>query len=127
MRNDNANAIVGPIALLLIALGTITFQAIIFEEEYAQESFFPTAEIPNCDVYGDGIAEGIQRIGCQIGAFLTGVGNVFLVIYGVGVFLANAFTFNIPGAPWYIRVVFTTVFAGGIGIYLASLFRGTRA
>lgn len=124
-QNDQAN--VGPIGLLVIALATIGFQAIIFSEEYAQESFLPTVDTPDCtDVQGGFFGDALATIACYVRVAFISFANVFLVIYGISIFLANAFTFNVPGAPWYVRIIFTAIFAGGIGLALAGLFRGTE-
>lgn len=124
-EDDRGN--VAPISLLLIAVAAIVFQSLIYLEEYSQDSFIPSLETPDCSVYGPGIAEGIERIGCYIGAFFLTIANFILMIGSVAVFLGNAISFNIPGAPWYVRAMMTVFFAGSVGWALVAMFRGTRA
>jgi len=81
----------------------LVFQAVLFGAEYA-EAAFPEFEQP------EGVLDIIQQ--------------VLSAIWGVVEFVFSLVTFNVPGAPFWIRVPIATYFGGTIVWSVASLVRG---
>jgi hypothetical protein len=107
-----------PLPIIAIITATLVFQALIFGEEYAEQSFPNYEEFTSaCDDGDDGFFSGIYCIFQQVGYF-------FRVIVGVVLFLFNLISFNVPGAPWFIRVIVSGILGGGIFWATATLFRG---
>lgn len=98
-----------PALVLAIVLSTMVFMTLLFGEEIAEKSF-PTFEQPSS--------------GGFFGA-LDAILAILQGIWGVIVFFFNLLTFNIPGAPWYVRVVAGGLLGGGLLWSIAELFRGT--
>lgn len=97
-----------PVPILAIIILTLTFEGLLFGSEIADRSF-PSYEEP------------------QSGGFwgaLDAVVAVVQVIWGAVVFFFNLITFNVPGAPWYIRVPIGAMLGGGLVWSLATLIRG---
>lgn len=104
-----------PIPVLLIVVATLTFQAMLFGSELAEKSF-PTLEEPeagDCDGFLDGFACGVDY-----------VVNFISVVFGVVAFFFNLVTFNVPGAPWFVRLLVGGAIGGSIVWSVATLFRG---
>lgn len=122
---DNAN--VAPVAILLIAAGVLAFQAVVYADEYATQSIITSVDTPECVGDFSGIVGATALIACRIQQGFLFIVNVFLVIFSVVRFMFNAITFNVPGAPFYVRAMFATFFIGSLGWSIAGMFRGVRA
>lgn len=90
---------------MLVLIG----EALIFGEELAQRSF-PSFEEPTSTTAFGGFIEGV-------------VGTVQLIWGGV-VFFFNLITFNIPDAPWSIRLALSSILGGSLIWSIATLIRG---
>lgn len=104
-----------PIPVLLIIVGTLVFQGMLFGSELAEKSF-PTLEKPEA-----GDCEGL------IDGFVCGVNYVvdfFRVLFGVIAFFFNLITFNVPGAPWFVRAFLGAAMGCAILWSVVTLFRG---
>lgn len=113
---------IGPLALLIIAVGTIGFEALVFGQDLVESSIIPTIETPTCpDTLGV-----FETMACWIKVVGIGIVNTFIVVISVIRFFFSALTFNVPGANIYVRIMFSTVMVGGIGLAIAGLFRGTK-
>lgn len=99
-----------PVPHLLVMTVVLVFQGVLFGSEIAEESF-PEFEEPSS--------------GGFFGA-LEALLAVVQAVWGVVVFVFNLVTFNVPGAPWFIRVPIATYFGGTIVWSLASLIRGSN-
>lgn len=95
------------VPLSLIGL-SLAFMGLLYGSELAQDAF-PTFEQPSS--------------GGWIGA-LDALLAVVQGVWGVIVWLGRAITFDVPGAPWYIRLAVGTYFGGAIVWAIATLFRG---
>lgn len=120
------DAMISPISLLLIATLVIGFEAIVYGSDLVQNSIVTGVDYQTCTA-GSGFGAEIGWIACNVANFFTFIINVFLVVFSVIRFFFNALTFNVPDAPFYIRVLVGTFFIGGIGWAIASLLRGTKA
>lgn len=107
-----------PLPIIAIITATLIFQALIFGEEYADKSFPEYEEITAaCTDNDDSFFSGFACVVQQIGYF-------FRVVGGVVLFLLNLVSFNVPGAPWFIRVIVGGLMGTGIFWSAATLFRG---
>lgn len=99
-----------PVPHLLVMTVVLVLQGAIFGAQLAEESF-PEFEQPDS---GGGFFGGALDI----------LGAIISAIWGVVTFVFNLVTFNVPGAPWFIRVPVATYFGGTIVWTIASLVRG---
>lgn len=97
-----------PIAVLSIITLVLVFEGLLFGEEVAAYSF-PTFEEPQSGGFF-GVLEALLAI--------------VQAIWGTVVFLFNLLTFNIPGAPWYVRVPVGGMMFGALVWSIAELIRG---
>lgn len=114
-----------PIAILVVISLTLGFEGLIFGQDFLASSFPPllTVNPGSCGPVNN-IVDATFWIGCQIGQIVLFVGNVFLVIGGVVLFLFNLVSFNVPGAPLFVRFVVGTAIGGTLIWSIAALFRG---
>lgn len=106
-----------PVAVLSVILCTLAFEGLLFGTELAEKSF-PSFDAPaerNC---------GALQFLCDTADAVAAAFAVIQGIWGVFVFFFNLLTFNIPGAPWFVRLVAGGALGGGIIWSLAGLFRG---
>lgn len=96
------------LSVLAVILLTLTFEGLLFGEQIAERSF-------------DGFSE--PRSGGLLGG-LDAILAVVQGVWGVVVFFANLITFNVPGAPWYVRLPVAGILGGGLVWSIAVLFRG---
>lgn len=122
--NDHAE--IGPVSILLIATLVLIFEGVIFGSQLAENSIITSVPSQVCN-QGSGFGSEIGWIACNTANFFIFILNIFLVIGSVIAFFFNAVTFNVPGAPWYIRIFVSVIFVGGMGWAIASLVRGTKA
>jgi hypothetical protein len=52
------------------------------------------------------------------------VGQLLVKIWGTVIFMFSVLSFNVPGAPWYVRVLISTIIVSPILWAVASLIRG---
>lgn len=108
------------LGLLVVAVGTIAFEAMVFGEDLVESSIFTTIEYGDCST-----GDFFDVLGCVVLNFFKGLVNTVLIVSSVIRFLFNALTFNIPGAPMAIRIVVSSVFIGGIGFAIVSMVKRT--
>jgi hypothetical protein len=110
-----------PVIALTIVMLTLTFEGLLFGEELAEKSFpdliDPAHESQDCDGFFDGFV-------CAIETVLSYIGNFFIILFGAIVFIINAITFNVAGAPWFVRVPMGTLMGTMILWPAVTLFRG---
>lgn len=111
---------VGPVGVLLVVVATLGFEGLLFGSQIADQSFPQLLPMAFSSCTGSGLG----LIGCWIGSALAFVANVFLTIFGAAVFLFNLISFNVPGAPWFVRALVGTGIGGALIWSIASLFRG---
>lgn len=99
-----------PVPVLAVIILTISFQALLFGDELAERSF-PSFEEP-------------EETGGFFGAFDV-IAAILKTIWGVVVFFTNLLTFNVPGAPTFIRVIVGSIMGGGLIWSIATLIKGT--
>ena len=97
-----------PLTFLAVIALTSTVVAMIGGEELAQESFPEFDEPDSGGFWGS----------------LDALVSVVQGIWGVVVYLFNLLTFNIGGAPWWIRVPVGAINGGGLLWSIATLIRG---
>lgn len=101
------------IGLLFVIMATFAFEGLVFGEELAEESFGEIEEsTPG--------ACSDNNFGCIIDF----ISDLFSSIVGAVAFLFNLLTFNIPDAPWWIRLVLVGVVDGGAVLLIVSILRG---
>lgn len=96
------------IKVLGIVLVTVAFEGLIFGAEIAERSF-PAFDQP------------------QSGGFFAVLDALLAIvqtIWGAVVFFFNLLTFNIPGAPFWVRVPVGGLIGGGFVWSVATLVRG---
>lgn len=96
------------LSLLVVIILTLTFEGLLFGEELAERSF-PSFEEPSSSGFF---------------AVLEALLSIVKVIWGTVVFLFNLITFNVPGAPWWVRLPAAGVLGGGLIWSIAILIRG---
>ncbi len=92
-----------PIPVLAIIALTLMFEALLFGDELAEQAL-PEFEQP------DGILDALI--------------GIVESVWGMVVFLANLLTFNIPGAPFWVRIPLATITGGALVWAIATLIRG---
>lgn len=104
-----------PVPVLAIVTLTLVFEALLFGGAIAHETFKAPEEPPAIDCTGffDGAA-------CTINAVL----GFFRSMWGVLAFFFALLTFDVPGAPWFIRLLVGTFVTGATIWSVASLIRG---
>lgn len=107
-----------PLPILAVIVCTLVFEGLVFGDTLAEKSFPEFEEVEEtCAEGGDGFFAGIECFVAKVVFFLR-------VIGGVVAFFFNLITFNVPGAPWFIRAVIGTFMTAGIGWSVATFFRG---
>jgi hypothetical protein len=96
------------ITILAIILVTLTFEGLLFGAEIAEQSF-PSFDEPTSTGFF-GVLDALLAI--------------VKAIWGAVVFFFNLLTFNLPGAPWYVRLPVGGLMFGGLVWSIASLVRG---
>lgn len=93
-----------PVPVLAVIIIVLVFEAMIGGEELVQESFpdFDEGSFGGIDILGD---------------IITG-------IFGTVAYIFNLITFNVGGAPWFIRVPVGTVLGGALIWSITTLIRG---
>ena len=120
------NSISAPLAIVAL---TLTFQGLLYGGSLIDASY-PALRTVDFDACNDatGWTRGIEIFGCYIGNVLLILINAVVLIFGTVVFFVNLITFNVPGAPTFVRfLVGATLGASVLWIVIATLFRGTKA
>lgn len=101
--------------LLFVIIGSLVFEGLVYGAEIAEETFaeFAEPEDRDCSGFLDGVA-------CVFGFVI----DVFQAIFAAVVFLFRLITFDVPDAPWWIRVPIATVLGGGLILVVVQIFRG---
>lgn len=97
-----------PLVILAIIALTLVFEGLLFGSEI-EDFQLPQFEEPKSGGFF---------------AVLDALLSIVQVIWGVVLFFFNLVTFNVPGAPWYIRVPVGTMLTGGLVWSIATLIRG---
>jgi len=113
-----------PTPLVIIIVATLAFESLMFGNELAGSAFPPLAPV-NFGACG-GTGNAFTDIACVLYQTFLVIGNVVLVFFGIVMFLWNLVSFNVPGTPWFVRLVIGSSFGGSILLIIAGLFRGTR-
>lgn len=109
-----------PIPVLAIVLLTLAFEGLLFGNQLAGASFPASSTVD----FGGCSGSGLDYIGCVIGNTFSFIINVFKIIFGVVAFFFNLVSFNVPGAPWFVRLFLGGVMGGALLWSIAGLFRG---
>lgn len=119
LQDDAAG--VGPLGLLLVIALTLGFEGLLLGSSIVSESFpaASTVDFGSCSNAG-----GLDKIACVIENAWNFVVNVVKVIFGVVALIFNLVSFNVPGAPWFVRLPIGACFGFGLLWSIASLFRG---
>lgn len=99
-----------PQAILAVIIMVVAFEGVFFGAEIAERSF-PDFDQP------------------QQGGFFGALDAILAVlqaVWGAVVFFVNLLTFNIPGAPAYIRYPVGAALTGGLIWSIAGLIRGGK-
>lgn len=123
-----------PVVVGMIAVLGMVFQGLLYGNELVERSFtieqfeYDTTDPPSCSHEGalDQIACFFGNVARTVGNAFRAVGNFFRVIIGVGALFLNFVTFNVPGAPWFIRVPVGFFFGGSMVWAIAGLVRGGK-
>lgn len=111
----------GPLGLLLIVGGMLVFSASLQGTSYLLQSFPPLLQITfnQCVAAGHSnipflgpVISGFSDLGCAVYSGILFAVNIVLILYGFVVLLWNATTFNVPGAPDFVRAVFGILMLG---------------
>lgn len=110
-----------PVVGIVIVVLTLTFQGLLFGADIAEKSFpdliRPEHQTQDCDGFFDGFVCAFENV-------IAFIANIFIVLFGAIIFLFNMITFNVPGAPWFVRVPFGALMFGLIGWPAFTFFRG---
>lgn len=94
--------------VLSVVILTLTFEGLLFGEALAQQSF-PTFTEPSSGGFF-GVLDALLAI--------------VQAVWGAVLFFFNLVTFNVPGAPWWIRLPVGGLLGGGLVWSVATLVRG---
>jgi hypothetical protein len=113
-----------PIVPSLAIVGlTLAFMGLLFGQSLAESSYpaFKSVDFGACS------GNALDEIACWIGNVGAIVFNFFAFIYGTIVFFIALLTFNVPGAPTWIRFLVGTMIGGTVLWALATtLLRGSK-
>lgn len=101
-------ALANPVPILAIITIVLTFEGLLFGEELAQYSFPEFNEPESGGFFG----------------ILDALLAIVQAVWGAVVFFLNLLTFNVPGAPWYVRLPIGAILSGGLIWSIAVLIRG---
>lgn len=105
-----------PIIVLAICVPTFVFQALLVGAVQGEPEF-PTFSTSTVVCSGDGFVDGIK---CPF----YWVMDLFRVLFAAAGWFFGLLTFNVPGAPWFIRVVVSSLIGGPTVWAIATLIRG---
>lgn len=111
----------GITALVVVGL-TMTLVGLMFGVNIA-ESSYPDFRAVN---FGACSGNALDLIGCWLANVGALVYNFFAFIIGTVAFMFNIMTFNIPGAPAWVRAMMTLLLGGPLLWLIGTkLFRGS--
>lgn len=101
--------------LLFVIVATLAFEGLVYGEEIAADTFseFDEPEDRDCSGFLDGVA-----------CVFTFIVDLFQAIFAAVIFLFRLIIFDVPDAPWWIRLPVATVLGGGIVLIVVQVFRG---
>ena len=97
-----------PMPILAIVILVLVFEGLLFGEEIAEQAL-PTFNQP------------------QSGGFwgaLDALISVVQAVWGSVLFFLSLLTFNVPGAPWFVRVPIGALLGGGLIYSVVTIIRG---
>ena len=97
-----------PAAILIIIALTLTFQFVFLSSDYTEESY-------NIDEPSNNSSFDFDE---------PGPWNILSAIWNVVTTFVDLLTFNIPGAPLYVRFPVGITITGSLAWSIASLIRG---
>lgn len=116
--------------MLFIITLTLTFEGLLFGQDLIASSYPEMRDIDFgacAEATGSG-PDGIWVVACYIGNFFLIIANFFRFLYGTGALLLGLISFNIPGAPGWVRALMGSLIGGPVLWAIAtSLFRGSKA
>jgi hypothetical protein len=126
-----------PMAILVVVTLTLTFEGLLFGADVQSLPFpeitanpascqAPSGGIYNVPVIGN-IVSGSDVLACWVGQTFLLLGQVVLMLLAVIAWFLSLATFNVPGAPLFVRFLMGTLIGGGMLWSVVSLFRGTKA
>lgn len=119
-----------PIPFLAIILAVLAFEGLVFGQDLAASSFPTPSDVDFASCTADGVWNagfGFGFIGCVFQQVLNVIVNFFKFLYGTAVFFFGLISFNVGGAPLFVRFFLGSIFGGTILWSLAGLFRGGGA
>jgi hypothetical protein len=122
MRRLDDAGVVSPIPVVLVAVASTIFMALLVSDLTEGATFPDFTDGPterDCSAEG-----GLDALACPFVAVWEFISDVFRLIVAVVIFLFRVVTFDIPGAPWPVRAIVTTAIGGAIVWSTAGLFRG---
>lgn len=101
--------------ILFVVISTLAFEGLLFGSEIAADTFgdIVSPEEQDCSGFLDGVA-----------CVFTFIFDVFETIFAGIVFLFRLITFDVPGAPWWVKVPVAGLLGGGIILVVIQVFRG---
>lgn len=110
-----------PAVVIIIVLLTLTFEGLYYGSDLATQSYPAPSNIQTGSCGGG----GLDRIACVIGGVFEFIVNVVKIIFGTVAFVFNLITFNVPGAPLFVRIPIGGMITLAILWSVASLVRGS--
>jgi hypothetical protein len=110
-------------ALSIVGL-TAVFMGLFLGQSLAEQSYPPFFNVN----FGSCAGNPLSVIGCWVSNVGALIINLFIFLYGTVVFFINILTFNVPGAPSWIRTIIGTLMGGTVLWSIATaLFRGSKS
>ncbi|MHB8585237.1 MAG: hypothetical protein ACYDDF_05300 [Thermoplasmatota archaeon] len=117
-----------PLAILVAVAVTLTFEGLLYGGSLASDlpqlpSFPNFATCPS----GGGVLDAngpVATIACYLGDTFLLIGAFGLSVVDGAILVADLASFNVPGAPDYVRLLFTFVVGGAILLGVAGMLRG---
>lgn len=116
------------ISLFMIMTVTGIFSALLVSDE--QTGAFDRSQEKEevCEVaQGDGMIVAIRRFADQVVCWAKEVVKFFTKIWDGIRFIYSLITFDLPGAPWYVRTIVTTFYTVSTVLIVVSIARGVKA
>ncbi|MHB8586443.1 MAG: hypothetical protein ACYDDF_11500 [Thermoplasmatota archaeon] len=112
-----------PMSILVAVALVLTFEGLLYGGSIT--SNLPA--LPAFPNFGACTGDPFTIIGCELVNVVSLLGAFGLSIVDAAILILNLASFNIPGAPDYIRLLMTFIIGGAIFLGIAGMLRGYGA
>ena len=117
-----------PLPVLSVIAMVLAFEGLLFGQDIVASSFPAFNDVDFQDCFSTGFIAsgfGLGYISCVVVQVFNIIVNFFKFLYGTVVFFVKLLSFDIGGAPTWIRYVLGSITTGTILWSIAGLARGS--